>query len=106
MNVLLKKIISQRNEISENINDIKSETEHGSIGDPLNMHRSASNETTLASEILNITNEEIVITAPDEGIMPVSILSIKYCEEQVFPYLLPTSKFGFDAPRDFPTSPS
>ena len=104
--MLLKKIISEGNEITENINDIKSEIGHGSIGDPLNMYRSASNETTLPSEILNVNNEENVIIAPGEGIMPVSILSVEYCEEEVFPYLLPTDKFGFDAPRDIPISPS
>ena len=38
------------------------------------MHRTASNETTLVSEIPNITNEENVIIA--------SVLSDEFCEKQ------------------------
>ena len=58
------------------------------------MHRTASNETTLVSEIPNIINEENVII--------VSILSYEFCEKQSFPYLLPNVKFGFNAPQDIP----
>ena len=48
----------------ENIIDTESETEYASVEDPLNMHRPASNETTLISDIPNILNEERVIIAP------------------------------------------
>ena len=34
----------------------------------------------------------------------VSILRDEFCEEHAFPYLLP--KFGYNAPRDIPISPS
>ena len=39
------------------------ETEFASAEDPLNMHRTASNETTLVFEIPSIVNEENVIIA-------------------------------------------
>ena len=39
------------------------ETEFASVEDPLNMHRTASNETTLVFEIPSIVNEENVIIA-------------------------------------------
>ena len=38
-----------------------------SVEDPLNMHRTASNETTVVSEISNIINDENVIVAPGQG---------------------------------------
>ena len=51
-------------EMRENINDTEEETEYASFEDPLNMHRIASNEATLISEIPDIINEENVIIAP------------------------------------------
>ena len=39
------------------LNDTKNEIENASAEDQLNMHRNASNETTLTSEIPNIINE-------------------------------------------------
>ena len=45
------------------------------------MHRTASNETALVSEIPNIINDENVV------IVPVSISSDEFCEEQKYPYL-------------------
>ena len=60
--------------MTENVNYIRSETEFASVEDPLNMYRTAPNETTLASEIPNIINEENVIIAPGRGKIPVSIL--------------------------------
>ena len=65
------------------MNDI--EIEYASVAKYLNNHISASNETTLVSEILNIINEENVIIALGQGRLPVSILSDKLCEEQAFP---------------------
>ena len=47
------------------------------------MDRIASNETTLVCEIPNIINDENVIVALGQGKTPVSILSDKFCEEQL-----------------------
>ena len=58
-----KKILDGK-EMRENINDTEEETEYASVEDPLNIHRIASNETTLISEIPDIINEENVIIAP------------------------------------------
>ena len=62
----------------ENVNE--SETEYV-VEDPLSMHRTASNETTLVSNIANIVNNENIITAPGQGKTPVSVLSDEFCEE-------------------------
>ena len=53
--MLLKKLF-----LSENRNDI--EIENSSVEYLPNMYRTASNETTLVSEILNVINENVVIT--------------------------------------------
>ena len=45
----------------QNKND--TETENTSVGGPLNMHRTVSNETNLVAEIPNLTNKESVIIA-------------------------------------------
>ena len=94
--------ISDGKEMTENVNDTRSETEFAS-GEanmhPLNMHRTVSNETTPVSEIPNIIDEENVIIAPGQGKTPVLILSDKFCEEQTFPYLLPKGKFSVNASR-------
>ena len=84
----------------ESISD--TETEHVSVEGPLNMHWTASNETTLLSEIPNI----IPIIALGLRKKTVSVLNDEFCEEQVFPYLLPKDKFGYNAPRDLPISPA
>ena len=70
------------------------------------MHKTATNETPLISEIPNISNEENVIIAPGQGKTPVSILRDAFCEEQAFSYLLPEGKFGYRLPRDIPISPA
>ena len=88
----------------ENVNE--SETEYASVEDPLNIHRTASNQTTLVSDISNIVSNENIIIAPGQGKTPVSVLSDEICEEQAFPYLFPTGKFGCNAPRDIPISPT
>ena len=90
--------ISNEKEMTKNVNDTRSRTEFASFEDPLNMHRTASNETTLVSEIRNIIDEENVIIAPGQGKTPVSILSDEFREEKAFLHLLPKGKFGFNAP--------
>ena len=59
----IEKIISDRTEISESIND--TEIEYASVEDPQGMQRTAS--TALISEISNIFNEESFIIAPGQG---------------------------------------
>ena len=49
-----EKNISDRKQTSENRNDI--EIEYASVEDPFSMHRNASNETTLISDIPNLIN--------------------------------------------------
>ena len=100
-----EKNVSDRKEITENIND-RSETEFSSVEDPLNMHRAASNETTLVSEIPNIINDKNVIIAPGQGKKLVSILSNEFCKEQALPYLLYKGKLGYNAPPDISISPA
>ena len=67
------------------------------------MHRTATIETTLTSEIPNLINEKNVIIG--QGKSPVSILADEFCEEQAFPNLLAKIKFDFSVPRDIPASP-
>ena len=99
------KNVSHRKESTENIND-RSETEFASVEDPLNMHRTASNKTTLVSDIPNIINDENVIIAPGQGKKPASFLRDDFCEEQAFPYLLPKDIIGYNVPQDIPITPS
>ena len=66
LSVLLKKSFSDGKETTGNIND-RSEIEFTLVEDPLNMHRTSSNETTLVSQIPNIINKENVIIAPEQG---------------------------------------
>ena len=61
-----KKIVSERKEMSENLNDTRSKTELGSVKDPLKIHRTAPNERALVSESPNIINEVNVIIAPGQ----------------------------------------
>ena len=70
------------------------------------MHRSASNEATLVSEIPNIIDQKNVIIAPERGKTPFSIFSDEFCEEQQFPHLFLKRKFGFNPPRNIPICPS
>ena len=101
-----EKNISDGKEMIENVNYNRSETEFASVEDPLKMYRTASNETTLVSEIPNIINEGNVIIAPGQGKITVSILRDEFCEKQAFPHLLPKGKFGYNVPRDIPLSPA
>ena len=58
-----EKKFTDRKERIENIND-KSETGFTSAEDLMNMHTTASNETTLVSDIPNMINYENFIIAP------------------------------------------
>ena len=80
--------------------------EFGSVEDPLNMHRTASNETVLVSEIPGIFNDEKFIIALGQGQKPASFLSDEFCKEQGFPYLPPKGRLGYKALRDIPISPA
>ena len=44
-------------EMSKNNNENTSEAEYASVEDPLNMHRTATNKTTLISQIPSVINE-------------------------------------------------
>ena len=70
------------------------------------MHKTASNETTLVSEITNIINNENIIIAAGQEKKTASILSDESCEEQAFTYLLPKDKVGYNAPWDVSISPA
>ena len=71
--------ISDGKEMNKNNNENAREAEYASVEDPLNIHRSATNETTPISEIPNIINEENVIIAPGQGKSPDSILGDEFC---------------------------
>ena len=85
-------------------NDTKTLKEYASVEDTLNMHKTASSETTIVSGVPDIIDEKIVMTKPKQRKKTVSILNYEFCQEQVFPYLLPRGKFGYKAPRDIPTA--
>ena len=56
--------INGHQDIAESIHKkiISNKTEHGSVEDPLNMHRTGLNETALVPEILyTITDENIIV---------------------------------------------
>ena len=54
-------------------------------------------ETSLISNIPNITAEEAVSIASGEGHKPVYLLTDKFCEELAHSYLFPMSKFCYKA---------
>ena len=66
---VIEKIVSVGKEMNENMND--TEIEYSLVKYSLNIHRSASNEATLVSEIPNIINEKNVILAPGQEKIPV-----------------------------------
>ena len=77
-----EKIISDGTEMSDSINN--TETENDLFEDFLSMHRTASNETALISEIPNIINEENVFVAPGEEKKSASILSDEFAKKKHF----------------------
>lgn len=84
------------------LNNTRIETEFNSAENPLNIQGTVSNEKLVVFDIANIIDEENVIIASGRKELPVSILSasISFCGVQAFPYLLPPSKFSYNAPRD------
>ena len=91
--------------MTENVSDTRSEKEFASAEDPLNMHRTALNETALVSKIANLIDKQNLIIEPRQGKTQVLVLSDSICEEQVlFSYLLPKGKFTFNSPRNIPVS--
>ena len=56
------------------------------------LHRFNSQETMF---VPNMTTAEEISIARVEGIEPTSVLNDKYCEELLFPCLLPKVKFGY-----------
>ena len=86
--------------------------------DPLNEHRTPTNETCLQSVIpdypviVEQQNEnsvslgnEIYNVAPGENKHPVSLMTDKQCEELAFPVLFPKGRFGYTAQRDIKLTP-
>ena len=55
--------IDKHQDVTESIQkkNISNEAEYGSVEDPLNMHKTGSNETALVSEVPPIINDKIVI---------------------------------------------
>ena len=62
----------------KNNNENASKAEYASAEEVI--HRAATNEITLTSEIRNIINEENVIAAPGQGKAPVFTLGDEFCE--------------------------
>ena len=78
--------------MSGNINVTEMEIEYVSLEDPLNIYRSVSNETTIP----NINKMRMLLLNQEKE---KSLFRFeKLCEEQGFPYLLPLSRFGYNAP--------
>ena len=75
--------IDEHEDVAECIHKkiISNETEYGSAEDPLSMHRTASNETLLVSEIPYIVTDENVIIALGQRKKLASIVSDKFCRE-------------------------
>ena len=89
---------------SDSVNDEElTHSEFESFENPLDQHRLPANETALITSIPSV--EEAAVIAPGEGLIPLSLLNDKNCEELAFPYLFPTGKFGCFIKRDVPLSP-
>ena len=58
--------IDEHQDVAESIHKkiISNETEYDSVEDPLSVHRAASNETALVSEVPYITDNENIIITP------------------------------------------
>ena len=73
--------------------------------DPGNLHRTATTEASLISEVLHLVDENKIILAPGQNETPLSILSDDHCEELAFPHLFPGSKYEYRVEREVPLSP-
>ena len=104
--IVTENSISDGKDMNKNNNENASEAEYASVEDTLNIHRNATNETTLISEIRNIINEENITIASGQDKARVSILEDEFSEEQAFPYLLRKGKFGYSVLQDIPISPA
>ena len=73
---------------------------------PLAQFQTPSAETTITTEIPTLDGlEEGIVTAPEEGKKPLSILHDDYCEEMADPHLFTTDKFGYKVMRKFHLTP-
>ena len=63
--------------------------------DPLNVHKNASNETTLVSQLPSISYQENVIV-PGQGKTLLSVLNDDICEKLEFPCLSAKWKLGYN----------
>ena len=72
---------------------------------PLDEHRTSSNETIMASKIPIQVHDDTVTVAPGEGQTPIPLFEDEYCEEMAFPHLFPTGKFGYKVEREIALSP-
>ena len=86
------------------------ETEQGSVEDPLNMHRTGSNEAALVSEIPYIPSIIFLIPKCHNGTRARERNSFNFkwwiLWRATFPYFLPKGKFGFKVPPDISISTS
>ena len=74
---------------------------------PLNEHRLPCQETSFVPNIPHeLIDDANVIIAPGQDQKPVSIICDENCEELAHPHLLPTGKFGYNAERTVPLSPT
>ncbi|XP_066915086.1 uncharacterized protein [Clytia hemisphaerica] len=75
---------------------------------PLDVHRSSANETTLMPHTPTNAevDNEILTLAPGQGKKPVSILNDENCEMLAHPHLFPKGRFGYRVERNVKLSPS
>ena len=97
--------INAENKEQENISDFLSEITEEIEENILDAHRTASNETIMASKIPMQIDKDAVTVAPGEGKKPLAIYNDEKCEEMAFPHLFPTGKFGYKYERDIKISP-
>ena len=69
--------------------------------------KSVSDKTTFISEIPTATDiEEAIVVTPGEEKQPVMLLGDEFCEELAHSHLFASGKFGCEAKREIPISPS
>ena len=73
--------------------------------DPLSFERASSDESCLIPNIFN-PDQGILDIAPGEGKQPQSFFTDEFCEEQAFPYLFPTGKYGYKSGRPVHITPT